>query len=163
MKTMRRRVVITGMGAITPLGHSVEDLYRAQLEGRSGVGPITLFDASRFPTKFAAQVKDFDLGKYVPAPERWQNSGANSRFAAAAAQQALADAGLLPGDRAAVDRGRIGVYLGSGEGIQDFHHLVSLISESYLPEKRAVDTVKFTTGALHDFHPGREFEHALHT
>src|SRR5262249_44363283 len=91
------------------------------------------------------------------------NSGANSRFAAAAAKQALADAGLLPGDRAAVDRGRVGVYLGCGEGIQDFHHLVSLISDSYLPAKRAVDTVKFARGALHDFHPAREFEQELHT
>src|SRR3954464_9050572 len=121
---MRRRVVITGMGAVTPLGHSVEDLYRSQLEGRGGGGPITLFNANRFPTKFASQVKDFDLGKFVRAPERWQNAGVNSRFAAAAAQQALADAGLLPEDHAAIDRGRLGVYLGSGEGIQDFHHLV---------------------------------------
>jgi 3-oxoacyl-[acyl-carrier-protein] synthase II len=160
---MRRRVVITGMGAITPLGHGVEELYRNQLEGRSGVGPITLFDASRFPTKFASQVKDFDLGKYVREPQRWQNSGANSRFAAAAAQQALADAGLLPENRAAVDRERFGVYLGSGEGIQDFHHLVSLISDSYQPDSRAVDTARFTRGALHDFHAGREFEQELHT
>src|SRR5205814_6668111 len=102
---MRRRVVITGMGAVTPLGHSVEALYQNQLEGRSGVGPITLFDASRFPTRFASQVKEFDLGQFIPAPQRWQNAGCNSRFAAAAAQQALADAGLLPGDHAAVDRG----------------------------------------------------------
>ena len=60
---MRRRVVITGMGAITPLGHTVAELYRNQLEGKSGVGPITLFDASKFPTTFAAQVKDFDLSR----------------------------------------------------------------------------------------------------
>jgi 3-oxoacyl-[acyl-carrier-protein] synthase II len=92
---MRRRVVITGMGAITPLGNSVEELYQSQVEGRSGVGPITLFDASRFPTQFAAQTKDFELGNYVQDPERWENSGANSRFAAAAAQQALSDAELL--------------------------------------------------------------------
>src|SRR4051812_2760958 len=124
---MRRRVVITGMGAITPLGHNVADLYRNQLEGKSGVGPITLFNATRFPTNFASQVKDFDLGKYIKNPERWKDSGANSRFAAAAAQQALTDAGLLPGE-GKTDRTRFGVYLGSGEGIQDFHHLVALIA-----------------------------------
>lgn len=156
---MRKRVVITGMGAITPLGHSADELYRHQLEGRSGVGSITLFDASKFPTKFAAEVKDFDLGKYVTTPERWANSGANSRFAAAAAQQALQDSGLL--DNGAVDRTRVGVYLGSGEGIQDFHHLVSLIAESY--HDGVVDTPTFTAGGLKFFHPQREYEQELHT
>jgi 3-oxoacyl-[acyl-carrier-protein] synthase II len=158
---MRRRIVITGMGAITPVGHNVDDLYRAQLEGQSGIGPITLFDASRFPTKFAAQVKDFDLAQHIKDPERWADSGANSRFAAAAAQQALADAGLL--EDARVDRTRFGVYLGAGEGIQDFHHLVSLIAQSYQPERRAVDAVRFAAGGLRHFHPGREFEQELHT
>ena len=62
---MRRRVVITGMGAITPLGHSVAELYQSQLEGRSGVGPINLFNARRFPTQFAAQVKDFDVKGFL--------------------------------------------------------------------------------------------------
>src|SRR5260370_36536356 len=158
---MRRRVVITGMGAITPLGNSVEELYQSQPEGRSGWGPITLFDPRRFPTQFAAQVKNFELGQYVKDPERWQNSGANSRFAAAAAQQALADAGLL--DDAGVDRTRFGVYLGSGEGIQDFQHLISLIAQSYQRDQRAVDTAAFARGGLQDFHPGREFEQEPHT
>src|SRR5205823_3158472 len=101
---MRRRVVITGMGAITPLGHTVADLFQSQLEGRSGVGPIHSFEARRFPTKFAAQVKDFDLHKHVRDAKRWDNSGPNSQFAAAAARQALADAGLL--DASKVDRTR---------------------------------------------------------
>jgi 3-oxoacyl-[acyl-carrier-protein] synthase II len=158
---MRRRVVITGMGAITPLGHSVQELFRAQVAGRSGVGPITLFDASRFPTRFAAEVKDFDLDCFVKDTGRWANCGANSRFAAAAAQQALADAGLL--DRPGVDRTRFGVYLGSGEGIQDFHHLISLVAQSYRPERRDVDAVAFARGGLRDFHPGQEFEQEPHT
>jgi 3-oxoacyl-[acyl-carrier-protein] synthase II len=161
LATMRRRVVITGMGAITPLGHSVEELYQSQLEGRSGVGPITLFNAARFPTKFAAQVKDFDLGRHVRGAERWANSGSNSRFAAAAAQQALADAGLL--DNPKVDRTRLGVYLGAGEGIQDFHNLVALIAQHYSPQRRAVDHVAFARGGLRDFHAGREAEQELHT
>ena len=62
---MKKRVVITGMGAITPLAHNVKDLFQTQLEGRSGVGPIAHFDARKFPTKFAAQVKDFDLSRFV--------------------------------------------------------------------------------------------------
>src|SRR5438874_1352677 len=99
---MRKRVVVTGMGVVTPLGNDVESLFTANLEGRSGVGPITLFNASRFPTQFAAQVRDFDLSKYVQDGERWANCGANSRFAAGAAHQALSDAGLI--DDSKVDR-----------------------------------------------------------
>ena len=94
------------MGAITPLGHCVSDLYRSQVEGKSGVGLINLFNARSFPTRIAAQVKDFDLGRYVRTPERWASSGPNSRFAAAAAKQALEDSGLLDNPR--VDRTRIG-------------------------------------------------------
>src|SRR5438105_1464299 len=152
----RRRVVITGMGAITPLGNSVSQMYEAQLQGHSGVGPITLFNARRFPTQFAAQVKDFDLGRYVKDPQRWNHCGANSRFAAAAAQQALADAGLL--DATTIDRTPFGVYLGSGEGIQDFHHLVSLVAQTYDAEQRSVNTAAFARGGLEQFHAQREFE-----
>src|SRR5437899_891412 len=138
---MRRRVVITGMGAITPLGHSVAELYQSQLEGKSGVGPIHWFDARSFPTQFAAQVKDFELSRFVKNSNRWVNSGPNSQFAAAAAQQALADADLL--DHSPVDRTRFGVYLGAGEGIQDFHNMISLIAHNYKTESRAMDTVGF--------------------
>src|SRR4051794_25369496 len=83
-KRMNRRVVITGMGVITPLGDTPADLYRAQLAGQSGVGPITHFDARTFPTTFAAEVKGFDLLRYVRPADRWQHAGAASRFAAAA-------------------------------------------------------------------------------
>jgi 3-oxoacyl-[acyl-carrier-protein] synthase II len=158
---MKRRVVITGMGAVTPLGQSVAEMFEAQLAGKSGVGPIFRFDATAFPTKFAAQVKDFDLSRHVPDPSRWANSGVNSQFAAAAAQQALGDAGLLDNDR--VDRTRFGVYLGSGEGIQDFPNLISIIARTYSREKRTLDTVAFARGALAVFHPWHEAEQELHT
>jgi 3-oxoacyl-[acyl-carrier-protein] synthase II len=133
----------------------------AQLAGRSGVGPIRHFDASRFPTRFAAQVKDFDLQRFVPDCGRWQYSGVNSQFAAAAAQEALADAGLLDDGR--VDRTRFGVYLGSGEGIQDFHNLISTLARSLQADGRTVDTAAFSRGALASFHPGHESEQELHT
>jgi 3-oxoacyl-[acyl-carrier-protein] synthase II len=158
---MRKRVVITGMGAVTPLGHNVEELYRSQIAGESGVDRIQLFNADRFPTRIAAQVKNFDLSRFVRDPARWKDSGANSRFAAAAAQQALEDAGAL--DDPKIDRTRFGVYLGSGEGIQDFQNLISLIAQGYRPERRAVDTAVFATGGLRHFHVGREFEQELHT
>ena len=75
------RVVITGMGAVTPLGLTPRDLYVNQTEGRSGAGPTFRFDARTFPTKFSSQVKDFDLGKYVPKPERFEECGLNAKFA----------------------------------------------------------------------------------
>jgi 3-oxoacyl-[acyl-carrier-protein] synthase II len=158
---MRRRVVITGMGAITPLGNSVKELYENQLRGKSGVGPIRLFDASTFPTTFAAQVKDFDLGRYVRDPRRWADSGSNSRLAAAAAQQALEDAGVIEDGK--IDRTRFGVYLGSGEGIQDFHNFVALIGENCVPGSGMVDAAGFAKGGLTRFHRGPEYEQELHT
>jgi len=149
------------MGAITPLGHSVEELFRSQIEGQSGVSPIELFNARQFPTRFAAQVKNFDLGRHVKDAERFVDSGANCRFAVAATQQALADADLL--DNHKVDRTRCGVYLGCGEGIQDFHNLIRLVAQSYRPEQRSVDTALFARGGLSCFHSHREFEQEPHT
>src|SRR5213079_1916416 len=99
---MRRRVVITGMGAVTPLGNSVKELYENQLEGKSGVDFIRNFDAVTFPTKFAAELKGFELDKFVKDSSRWRSAGPNARFAAAAAQMALSDAGVL--DSTSVDR-----------------------------------------------------------
>src|SRR5262249_31967378 len=157
----RKRVVITGMGAITPLGQSVEELFGSQLEGRSGVGPVTSFNASRFPTQFASQVKGFELSRHVSDARRWKNSGVNSQFAAAAAQQALADADLLENSR--IDRARAGVYLGSGEGIQDFHNLVWLIAKTYNDDSRSVDASGFVMGGLSAFNPATEHEQEPHT
>jgi 3-oxoacyl-[acyl-carrier-protein] synthase II len=158
---MRRRVVITGMGAVTPLGHSVDETFQAQVQGRSGVDRISRFNARTFPTTFAAEVKRFELGEFVRDPSRWRNSGINSQFAAAAARQALDDSGFAGDSR--VNRDRFGVYLGSGEGIQDFQNLTALIAGSYRPETRSVDTAEFGRGALQRFHAEQEAEQELHT
>lgn len=106
------RVVVTGMGAITPLGNDVETFWQNVVAGRSGVGPITLFDASALKTRIAAEVKGFD-------PEAWfgrkeaRRLDRYAQFALAATQQALQDARLDPGH---VDRERVGVILGTGIG-----------------------------------------------
>jgi 3-oxoacyl-[acyl-carrier-protein] synthase II len=149
------------MGAVTPLGYSVKELYENQLEGRSGVDFIKRFDASTFPTKFAAELRDFDLADHVADPSRWKNAGPNAQFAAAAGQQALRDAGLL--DNTKVDRTRFGVYLGSGEGIQDFHHMVSLIATGYNRETDTVNTDTFIKLGLDCFHREHEYEQEMHT
>jgi 3-oxoacyl-[acyl-carrier-protein] synthase II len=157
---MSRRVVITGMGVISPLGDNTKALFRSQLEGRSGVAPIRRFDARTFPTMFAAEVPDFDLARYVRPVERWADAGDASRFAAAATQLALADAGLvgLPG----LDTGRCGVYLGTGEGTQDFHAIAGVVARSYRPEQHAMDLPALGRNALRYYHPGREYEQELH-
>src|SRR5262245_52646412 len=118
----RRRVVVTGMGVVTPLGHSVGEMFANLVEGRSGVDPITHFDARTFPTTFAAEVKNFDLGRFVKDASRFGKCGLDTRFALAASKQALEDANLLGG--VGLDRTRIGVYVGAGEGQEDFATVV---------------------------------------
>lgn len=159
---MRRRIVITGMGAVTPLGNSVQELYENQLAGKSGVDFIKQFDASTFPTKFAAELKDFDLGRYVKDASRWVHAGPNARFAAAAAAQALKDAGLEPG-APGVDRGRFGVYLGSGEGVQDFPHMSELLGAAYIPETRGINSNIFIKLGVERFDARAEYEQEMHT
>jgi 3-oxoacyl-[acyl-carrier-protein] synthase II len=158
---MNRRVVITGMGAITPVGNDVESLFSAQIAGRSGVGPITRFDASTFPTRFAAEVKDFDLGRYVDNIGRWDECGANTWFALAAARQALEDAGLL--GMVSVDPTRFGVYLGAGEGTQDFHCILSIAARGYREDQHLMDPIMLSTLALSEYRAGIEYEQELHT
>jgi 3-oxoacyl-[acyl-carrier-protein] synthase II len=159
--TMRRRVVITGTGAVTPLGHDVKDTVENQLAGKSGVAPIRQFNASKFPTTFAAEVKDFDLAKYVPQRGPWDHAGPNTRFAFAAARQALEQAGLYGDGK--IDRTRFGVYLGSGEGVQDFDALLWVLAQNYTPATRTINMPGFTKGTLGMFHAEREAEQELHT
>lgn len=125
---MRRRVVVTGMGCITPIGQSIHTMWDGLIACRSGIGWITYFDASKFPTKFAAEVKDFQLGNYIPDAERFSPCGRNIKFAIAAAVQAVQDAGL--DDCSCLDPSMFGVYLGAGEGAQDFNLFMSIIAES---------------------------------
>src|SRR5262245_28997775 len=114
---MRRRVVITGLGAINPMGHDVETVWKGLKESKSGVGPTTIFDAAGFPTQFSAEVKQWDVGKVGLDPDDWCERGRHTRFAVGAAKQAVESSGIL---ESGIDRTRLGVYLGSGEGNQDF-------------------------------------------
>ncbi len=126
------RVVITGMGAITPLGLNVEDTWQAMAEGRSGVDYITQFDASHFPTSFAAEAKNFDPTQYMPRKEARRIARA-TQFSLAASMQAMADAGLERFAELALQNGlaqRSGVLLGTSYGgfaaaeyaIRDYHN-----------------------------------------
>ena len=156
-----RRVVITGMGAITPLGHSVHELYHNQLEGKSGAGPIFRFDARTFPTKFGSQVKDFDLAKHIRDPQRYKEAGLNTKFALAAAKQALGDAGLIDNNK--VDRTAMGVYLGSGEGSHDFPNLTLSIALACPADSYKVDPNGFFIHSQRTFGATHEYEMEMHT
>jgi 3-oxoacyl-[acyl-carrier-protein] synthase II len=106
------RVVITGSGAITPLGLNIKDTWEAAKNGVSGVGPITLFDASNFLVKIAAEVKGFDPALTMDAKEA-RRRDRYEQFGVAAAKEALDNSGLTITDQNA---GRIGIFVGSGGG-----------------------------------------------
>jgi len=108
----RRRVVVTGMGAVTPVGCTVEAMWDALVHGRSGVGPVTHFDASRHSSRIAAEVKDFDPLQYLSEKEVDRNDPF-VQFAVGAALDAVKDAGLVI-DESNADR--VGVLVGSGIG-----------------------------------------------
>ena len=93
----RRRVVVTGIGLVTPLGAEIETVWRRLLAGESGVDSITRFDASNFPTKIAAEVRDWDLSDVGENPEDWRHQGLHTHFAVGAAKKAVADSGVLDG------------------------------------------------------------------
>ena len=121
---MRRRVVITGMGFVTPMGSDLNGVWRRILNAESGVGYTTLFDASNFPTRISAEVRNWDVNDVGENPEDWKYQGRHTKFAVGAAKKAVADAGL---DLSRVDATRFGVYTGSGEGQQDFHRFTQMI------------------------------------
>ncbi len=110
---MSRRVVVTGMGAVTPVGNSVAATWDALIAGRSGVAPITKFDAAKFPVRIAAEVKDFNPGDFMDRKEV-KRSDVYTQYSVAAAKMAMADAGLS--DTSSLDPDRIGVIVGSGIG-----------------------------------------------
>ncbi|WP_026961717.1 beta-ketoacyl-ACP synthase II [Alicyclobacillus herbarius] len=109
---MKRRVVITGLGAVTPLGNDVSTFWDNLVAGRSGISRIESFDVSNLPVQIAGQVKEFEVEKYLD-PKEARRIDRFAQFAIAAAAQALKDSGLdINGENA----DRVGVYIGSGIG-----------------------------------------------
>ena len=112
----RRRVVVTGLGCISPVGNSVAQAWRALCAGQSGIGPITQFDASAFACQIAGEVKGFDIESVMPAKEA-RTMDRFIHFGVAAAQQAIEDAALPHGEALDDDSAaRIGCLIGSGIG-----------------------------------------------
>ncbi len=113
----KRRIVITGLGAITPVGNDVASTWDAAVNGRSGIEPITVFDASQLTTQIAGEVKDFDVEDYIPAKEA-RRLDRFVHYGMAAGIQAMRDSGLVEGDEpsGAFNPERVGFSIGAGIG-----------------------------------------------
>ena len=108
----KRRVVITGLGIVSPVGNDIKSAWGNILAGKSGIGPITNFDAADFPVRFCGEVRDFDVTEYITAKDA-RRMGAFIHYGIAAASQAISDAGL---EISEADAARVGVAIGSGIG-----------------------------------------------
>ena len=153
---MSRRVVVTGIGCVTPVGNDVDQMWASLRRCGNGVGPITHFPADDFPTQFAAEVKDYSIDDYVDDPDQFTFASPNILFAIGAASQAMADSGLGDGD---VAPPRFGVYLGAGEGGQDFQKYMSVIARSESSdEDKVVDVEKFIRYGMETLESQAELE-----
>ena len=150
-----RRVVITGMGCVTPLGHSVEELWANLMACKSGVGPTTLFDASSFPTRIAAEVKDWSIASVGEDEAEWAKRGRHTRFAAGAAKQAMEQSGVA----GTVEPTRMGVYLGAGEGQQDFDSFSRMMTLAM--EGGELDVARFVEEGVNAYNQAVAGEHTI--
>ena len=110
--TLRRRIAITGLGAVSPLGNTLNDNWANLLAGKSGIGRITKFDASAYSVQIAGEVRDFDVTQYIAAKEA-RHMDTFIHYGIAASMQAVRDSGI---DQAGLDPERVGVLVGSGIG-----------------------------------------------
>jgi 3-oxoacyl-[acyl-carrier-protein] synthase II len=159
---MERRVVVTGIGCITPLGSDLPTIWQGLTAGRSAVGPLTLFDASGFPSPIAAEVRDWDIGRFGLNPQTWQHCPRQTQFALAAAKTAVEQSGIA---ESAIDPVRLGVYLGCGELFGDFERTTDLICGSLTDDGSDSDAAQdaFNAQGLQLFQPedGPELEPAM--
>ncbi len=145
----KRRVVITGMGAVTPIGNTLEEYWASLLAGKSGAAPITYFDASDYDTKFAAEVKKFDPLKYMDR-KMVQRCDLFTQFALGAADMAIKDSGL---NLDTENRERIGVVVGSGiGGMWTYHRQQETMYETKGPHRISPF---FIPMLISDIAPGR--------
>ena len=149
------RVVITGMGWITPMGHTIEDVWKSLLAGESGIAHTSIFNASTFPTTISAEVKDFNLKSHVSDLSSHAGVGRNTSFALAACAKAWKSAGL---DGAKLDLDRVGIYLGSGEGSLDFDAYTTAALSSWTEGATQLDSVKWAHMACELMNVTREIE-----
>ncbi len=149
---MRRRVVVTGIGCVTPLGTTVGQLWDNLLAGKSGVRRTSLFDASSFPTNIAAEVRDWSVAEVGEDTEVWKHRSRHTCFAGGAAKQAVEDSGVA----GTVDPLKFGVYLGAGEGAQDFFRFSKMMTAAVQSGELSVKA--FMEAGLKELDPQAELE-----
>jgi 3-oxoacyl-[acyl-carrier-protein] synthase II len=150
-----RRIVITGMGWITPMGHSIEQVWQRLLKSESGISRTTIFDAGTFPTTISAEVKDYRLEEFIGDVGPHAAAGRNTQFALGACTQAWKAAKL---DAGKLDLDRVGIYLGSGEGSLDFDAYTTAALSSWKDANHAIDSVKWAEVAFERMNVLRELE-----
>jgi len=144
------------MGAVTPLGNSVKDTWLRLTQGKSGVGPITLFDASRFPTRIAAEVKGFSFEKWLERNPPLGSAFRSTFFALQAAAEAYKAAGLEP---LAVNPNRFGIYFGAGDSGIDFGPFIKTLVPSFTQGgAEIVDKAKYVELSSRNMTALRELE-----
>ena len=107
-----KRVVVTGLGALTPIGNNIQEYWNALISGKSGAAPITYYDTEKHKTKFACEVKNFNVEEFIDRKEA-RRMDKFAQYAIVAGEQAIADSGILESN---VNKQRVGVIWGAGIG-----------------------------------------------
>ncbi len=158
---MTDRVVITGLGLVCPMGHDVETVWQGMLTGKDGFAKTTIFDASTFPSKFGAEVKDYDLWRHTKNPRLHEYANRGSSFVVGAGAQACRQARIdvetdSPAD--GIDRTRMGIYLGAGEGSVDNDVFFNALAKAWDNDKHEMDWSVWADVAFGGMHPLKELE-----
>jgi len=157
----KNRVVITGLGLVSPMGHDVETTWQGMMDGKSGIDKTTIFDASTFPTNFCAEVKDYDVAQHTKNPQLHKDSNRGSSFVIKAAIDACSQAGIdvetdAPTD--GIDRTKMGIYLGAGEGSVENEVFFRAIAKAWDDENNEMDWGKWAEIAFSQMSPMCELE-----
>ncbi|MHC4265752.1 MAG: beta-ketoacyl synthase N-terminal-like domain-containing protein, partial [Planctomycetota bacterium] len=157
----KERVVITGIGIVCPLGNDVETMWRGILDCKSGVAKTTIFDASTFPTTFDAEVKDYEISKHTENFELHKDSDRGSAFVIGATAEACRQAKIDADTdefKDGIERSRMGIYLGAGEGSVDNDTFFEAIARAWNDEEREMDWAKWAEISFSRMDPMYELE-----
>ena len=150
-----RRVVVTGLGAVTPLGNSVTENWKNWTAGKSGIGPISLFDASEFPVRIAGEVKNFDFDSRRERQPGMASAGRSTFFTLQAAEEAFRDAGLK---MEAEDPERVGIYFAAGDWGINLEGFIATVCSSWGENGRVVDPESYLVRSRDYLEGSRELE-----